>query len=115
MFESSLTDEVRSKYILLPLDTFYFKQADRAEVAYCLIENAPVTEMMYVDRYLDLHRNLVRNYQERNWKYCEDAMEHLRGRWDGELDSFYDSLAGRIAALKEMELPEGWNGFIERD
>jgi len=115
MFESSITDDVREKYILLPLDTFHFKAAGRTEVAYCLIENTPIMEMMYVDRYRDLHNNLVRNYHERNWNYCEDALEHLKGRWGGEVDSFYELLERRIQDLKQVVVDESWTGIIDRD
>ena len=42
MFEESITDEVKSKYMLLPLDTFYFADAEKNSTAYCLIENTPL-------------------------------------------------------------------------
>ena len=37
MFEDSITDEMRSKYMLLELDTFYFADVDKNIPAYCLI------------------------------------------------------------------------------
>jgi hypothetical protein len=113
MFESAITDSVRTKYILLPLDTFYFQSADRTEVAYGLVENAPILEMMTADSYKDLHYKLMENYQKQNWIFCEDAIEHLTGKWSSEIDSFYFELSRRVVALKECT-PDGWNAVIHR-
>ena len=110
LFESAITDEIRSKYIVLPLDTFYFRSADRTETAYCLIENTPILEMMSVDHYRNLHINLIEHYQKQNWAYCENAIEHLMGRWSGELDSFYQDLQQRI-----VNRDSDWSPIIIRN
>ena len=114
MFGDAITDDIKSKYIVLPLDTFYFASADRKQQAFCLIETVPIGEMTGIDQFVDLHKNLVRNYSLQNWNYCVDAIEHLRGRWNRELDSFYDSVLERIAELRETDLNENWTGIIVR-
>ncbi len=114
MFEDSITDDVKSKYMLLPLDTFYFADADKKSTAYCLIESAPIQEMFNVEKNLELHKNLVKNYKLRNWKYCEDALEHLVGKWNGELDSFYKDIADRVEKNKTQNLDDSWTGIIIR-
>lgn len=114
MFDDSITNDIKSKYTILQLDTFYFSDIKRERVAYCLIETVPITEMIGIDQRIELHNNLVRNYSLRNWNYCIDAIEHLRGRWNGELDSFYDSVLERITELKEIQLDEDWTGVIVR-
>ena len=115
MFERALTDEIREKYLILPLDTFYFKSIDTTETAYCVVENTPVTDMMYVDRWQNLHAKLIENYQRQNWKFCEDAIEHLRGRWGGDLDSFYDDLLSRVKNFNLNGVDEGWSPLIIKD
>jgi len=114
MFESAITDEIRNKYILLQLDTFYFASADRTETAYCLIENTPILEMMSADHYRALHNKLIENYQLQHWSFCENAIEHLQGRWAGELDSFYHSLADRIVQYKHSDVANEWTAVIDR-
>jgi hypothetical protein len=114
MFGDSLTDDIKFKYIVLPLDTFYFASDDREQQAFCLVETVPISEMIGIDQSVELHKNLVRNYSLRNWNYCVDAIEHLRGRWNRDLDSFYDSVLERIAELRETELDENWTGIIVR-
>jgi hypothetical protein len=115
LFEDSITDEIRNKYILLQLDTFYFSDIDSDRTAYCLIENTPIMEMVDIDRSIDLHHNLMRNYKKKNWFYCETAIENLKGRWNKELDTFYNHLLERINEYKETELSSDWNGSIRRD
>jgi hypothetical protein len=114
LFEDSITAEVKSKYILLELDTFYFPDIDKNKTAYCLIESAPIQEMLMFDKNLELHKNLVKNYKLRNWKYCEDALEHLTGLWNGELDSFYNTVLDRIKEFKNQNLNSEWTGVIHR-
>ena len=115
MFGDAITDDIKSKYIVLPLDTFYFASADREQQAFCLIEAVPIAEMTGIDQSVDLHKNLVRNYRLRNWNYCVDAIEHLRGRWNRELDSFYDSLLERVEQHRNADLDAAWTGVIVRD
>jgi len=115
MFEDTITDDVRSKYMVLPLDTFYFVGIDQLRTAFCLVETVPITEMIGIDRNIELHTNLIRNYRVRNWNYCVDAIEHLKGCWNNELDSFYDSLLERIGQYRNTELDSSWTGTIVRD
>ena len=115
MFEDSITDDQRSKYILLELDTFYFAGLGKKRTAFCLIENAPIMEMIEVDRMLELHSNLMKNYRLQNWNYCEGALEHLTGRWNKEADSFYSTLRERISELKVTELSHLWDGTVQKD
>jgi hypothetical protein len=112
MFEDSITDDVKSKYTLLPLDTFYFADADKKSTAYCLIENTPIQEMFSVEQYRDLHQNLIKNYYLRNWNYCEQAVEQLMGRWNGEVDSFYIEMDARVKTYKEQDPGPDWTGVL---
>lgn len=112
LFESAITNEIKNKYILLPLDTFYFKSTDKIETAYCLIENTPILEMVLVEQNRDLHLKLIENYQKRNFQFCKNAIDHLIGRWSGELDSFYQSMLERIEFLESVELDPDWSATI---
>jgi hypothetical protein len=53
-------------------------------------------------------------YRNQNWKYCEDAIGTLTGRWQGELDTFYGELHDRIQELKNQSLDAGWAGLVIR-
>jgi hypothetical protein len=101
--------------MILELDTFYFSKINKNKTAYCLIESVPVQEMFNIEKNLDLHKNLVKNYKLRNWKYCEDVIEHLNGKWNGELDSFYNDISDRVKNYKIQQPNKEWTGIIQRD
>jgi hypothetical protein len=100
IFGDNVAELAREKYTVLELDTFMIEGRDQTATAYAIVEQIPLQEMATLDRFQDLHHTLLKEYRKSNWKYCEDAIEHLKGRWQGELDSFYDELYNRVQSLK---------------
>ena len=109
-----ITTELQDKYIILELDLFQTASQDAAVSAYCLVENVPLAELPQADQWQDLHQKLIENYRAANWKFCEDALEHLEGRWNGEVDTFYQTLRDRIQDLRGQDcaLPD-WDPVIK--
>lgn len=106
--------DLDSKYTVLELDTFKLSNRDEPLISYCVVETIPVEEMFDIENYLDLHRNLIIQYKERNWKYCEDAIEYLMGRWNKELDTFYQDLQSRVEKFKDQDPGPDWQGYIHK-
>jgi hypothetical protein len=107
-------EQAQEKYTVLELDTLIINGAADPVTAYCLIEQVPIDQISGIDQFRDLHNNLMANYRKRNWKYCEDAIEHLRGKWGGELDSFYTEMSQRISQLRQQVLDDDWHGIINK-
>jgi len=105
-------EQAQEKYTVLELDTLIINGAADPVTAYCLIEQVPIDQIAGIDQFRDLHNNLMKNYRSQNWKFCEDAIEHLQGQWGGELDSFYTEMSQRISQLKTRVLDVDWNGSI---
>ena len=103
-------EQAQEKYTVLELDTLIINGAADPVTAYCLIEQVPIDQIAGIDQFRDLHQNLMANYRKRNWKYCEDAIEHLMGQWGGELDSFYIELNQRIQKYKQHDPGPDWRG-----
>ena len=112
IFGDSAAQQAREKYIVLELDTFQVDQ--QLTTTYALVEKVPLMEMTSLDQFKELHNNLLSEYRKRNWKYCEDAIEHLKGKWNGDLDTFYTVLTERIQDLKTQSLDSTWAGVIVR-
>ena len=110
IFGDNVAKQAREKYTVLELDTFKFKEI--TATAYAVVEQIPLQEMGTLAEFLELHTNLMREYNNRNWKYCEDAIDHLNGKWNGELDTFYSELYDRIQDLKTQLLPDDWIGAV---
>lgn len=109
-------DELQSKYVVLELDTMKFPGAPDPRIAWCIVELSELnlSEIPVLDQYRDLHNNLMKNYRLKNWKYCEDALEHLKGRWRGVLDTFYDEIDNRVKKFKENDPGEKWTGVYDK-
>ena len=114
IFGLELVKPLEERYTVLELDTFLLQPTSEVVTAYCLVESIPLEEMPAIKSLKDLHSNLLAEYRKRNWRYCEDAVAHLTGKWGGELDSFYSELLQRIMKLKHQDLPEGWTGRLEK-
>ena len=114
IFDKSHLEQLQSKYTVLELDTIRIESTDQHRTAYCVIENMPILEMAQIESLKNLHANLMDNYRKQNWNYCEQAIEHLLGKWNRELDSFYADLMERIADYKENSPGEDWDSVITR-
>lgn len=102
------------KYVVLELDTILLPGAADPITAYCVVDQVPLTEIVSIERYKDLHHNLMKNYKIKNWNFCRDAIEQLHGHWGGHLNSFYENLLTRVDQYKEVSLPDSWNGVIDK-
>lgn len=105
-------EAVGDRYVVLELDTFQPGNQDEPVSAFCVIENVPIHELSEVVTYRDLHQQLIKNYRAANWSFCEDALQHLQGRWNGEIDSFYDIMAARIQVQKQQSCDILWDAAI---
>ena len=105
--------EIREKYTVLDLDTFSLSDGS-IHTACCLVENIPITELDKVENLKILHAALIENYAKKNWNSCEQALEHLMGKWGGEVDSFYADLQTRITHLKTQDLDDSWTPVIAK-
>lgn len=116
VLENNLTDEMKDKFMLVELDSFQHEPDGDAIKSFAVItkDEINVQEIHNIKQYIDLHNNLMKNYRMKNWKYCEDAIEHLQGKFRGELDSFYAVLSERIGTLKDLTLAEDWSPHIQQ-
>jgi len=106
---------INDRYVVLELDRLQFPNNPEPVTAYCMVESMPLDDIVLLERWRELHNNLIKNYRLRNWNFCEDAIEHLKGHWRGELDSFYDILLDRVAKYQIEEPKDDWSGVIVVD
>jgi hypothetical protein len=114
IFGTEMAQQAQDRYTVLELDTFNLVPTDKTITAYCLVETIPIQEIPSIESHKELHTNLLVEYRKRNWKYCEDAIEYLTGKWGGEADTFYSELYQRIQQLKSQDLPQDWTGRLDK-
>lgn len=102
--------DLSDRFTVLELDTFATAQGP--ETAWCVVENIPLADFGTLDDYRKVHSDLMQAYRQRNWEYCRSAIGGLRGRWNGELDSFYDNLEVRVKQFELNPPADDWDGVM---
>ena len=116
IFGKETKDSLGDKFTFLELDTFVSSDLPEPLTAYAVIggEGISVDDIPMLENYERLHNTMIKEYKQRNWNYCHQALEHLKGRWRNELDSFYEVFESRIKDLETKDLPVDWDGTIPR-
>jgi hypothetical protein len=102
--------DIKDRMTVLELDSFRLQ--NQIVKSYCVLGEVNIQDLIQLQSLSDLHANLIKNYRLQNWNFCQQAIEHLIGRWNGQVDSFYEDLDSRIQNLKQQSLPEDWDGTI---
>ena len=114
IFGSAAAQQASDKYTVLELDRLRLEPLGPIVDTYCIIETVPLEEIPLLDNYCRLHAKLMDNYRRKDWNFCEQALEHLHGRWGGVMNSFYDEISQRIAKYKQQDPGENWDGVYEK-
>jgi hypothetical protein len=114
IFGKQVAESLGDRMTILELDTFFQPGLTDPITAYAVLENTsvPFPEIPVAEKQRELHNTMMLEYRRRNWNYCVQALEHLVGKWGGELDSFYEELSKRISQLQEANLPNDWTGIV---
>jgi len=107
-------DRYRENYTVLELDTIRIVPLNKLVTAYCVVDTIPIVELPLTQSKINLHANLLINYRKRDWNYCHQALDHLIGSWNKELDSFYEDIRSRINAYMKNDPGDHWDGVIEK-
>src|SRR6056300_1185340 len=102
---------VKDRYLVLELDTFRIQ--DSIVPSWCIIDagDIPLAEMTQLDHMKTQHENLIKNYKIGNFKFVDQMIEHLRGKFGGSIDSFYTELFVRLQQPKS----DPWDYIITKE
>jgi hypothetical protein len=70
---------------------------------FCLIpgDKIGISELPFLENWVKLHNDFLHGYQTRQYEYCRQCIEHLMGKFGGEVDSFYSIILERIDQSEE--------------
>lgn len=116
IFGKQQADSLRDKFTLLELDTFTQDGLPEPLTTYAVVSTADLQlqDIPNLVGLTDVHNTMLKEYKKRNWSFCHQALEHLHGKWGGQLDSFYKIFEDRIKELENKDLPSDWDGTIAR-
>lgn len=96
---------LEDKYILLELDTLVDPDSSQKKKFYCVVDSCSLQDMTMLEKQIQAHQQLIHQYKKQNWEYCRQACVCLKGKWNGTLDSFYETLLARIDAINSQSDP----------
>jgi len=114
IFGSDAARQASEKYTVLELDRLRLEPLGPIIDTYCVVENIPLEELPHLENYCNLHTKLMENYRRKDWNFCEQALEHLHGRWGKVMDTFYDEISARVTKYKQQDPGENWDGVYEK-
>jgi hypothetical protein len=103
IFGRENAEQMREKYTVLDLETVT-QEGQEIEV-FCLIpaDKIGITEMPDLENWIKLHHDFLEGYHRREYDYSKQCIEHLRGKFGGEVDTFYDEIIKRIDIIENAE------------
>lgn len=102
IFGKENAEKLKEKYTVLDLETLPTGDGRMLEV-YCLIpaDKLSIADLPSLENWVTLHNDFLNGYHTQQYDYCLQAVEHLMGKFGGEVDSFYEEILGRIKSQTE--------------
>ena len=114
VFGKENADKLEERMTILELDTFLQEGMTEPLTTYVVLsmEEIPLQEIPKIENMRNLHTTMMDAYKKADFKLCLDALPHLKGKWSGTVDTFYDIFERRIKELAGKDTPPDWNGII---
>ena len=102
---------LKDRYLVLELDTFRIQ--NNIIPSWCVIDagDIPLAEMTELDHIKVQHQNLIKNYKIGNFNFVDQMLEHLKGKFGGNVDSFYTELYARL----QQPISDPWDYIITKE
>ena len=96
IFNRTVAEQISENYLVLELEPHIV--GDDILETFCIVpsEKMSIDELAKLDHWKKLHNEFVQANKDKNLKLCRDLAEHLKGKWAGELDEFYDIVCNRF-------------------
>jgi len=96
IFGRENAEALRDKYTILDLETVE-KDGHNIEV-FCLIpaDKLTLSDLPQLEHWVKLHNDFLHGYHTQQYNYCRQCIEHLMGKFGGEVDTFYEEILRRI-------------------
>ena len=60
----------------------------------------------------EIHNLMHKHYREQDFKRASEICALLKGKFDGQMDGYYDMWMERCAYMQTQDLPKDWNGVF---
>jgi hypothetical protein len=99
IFGRENAEKLREKYTVLDLESVEMEPGKSMEV-FCLIpaEKIGLMDLPQLSNWTKLHNDFLHGLETKQYNFCRDCIEHLMGKFGGEVDTFYEEILKRIDA-----------------
>ena len=101
---------VKDEYFVLELDCIAVKGKTQGVTIYTVLGRIDEVQASKGD--VQMHEAMLTLYRQQKFdqaiKFCQD----LKGRFDGEMDHYYDAWQQRCEEMKHVGLPKDWDGVF---
>ena len=88
--------KLRERYTVLDLETVE-KEGHQLEVFVIIPgDKIGLADLPQLDSWVKLHNDFLNGYHTQQYDYCRQCIEHLMGKFGGEVDTFYEEILKRI-------------------
>ena len=103
IFGRENAEKLREKYTVLDLETLIV-EGKEIEV-FCLIpaEKIALPDLPQLEQWVKLHNDFLHGYETKQYNYCRQCIEHLTGKFGGEVDTFYEEILKRIDSAEAVK------------
>jgi len=104
IFGRDNAEKLKDRYTVLDLETIE-KDGTTIEV-FCLIpgDKISIGDLPQLDQWTTLHAEFIKGYQTQQYNYCRQCIDHLMGKFGGEVDTFYEEILRRINDVDPQEV-----------
>ena len=106
-------ERVGDEYFTLPLDCIAVKGKKEGVNISTVFYNPPREQQPFWEHDRDVHNIMLDYYRKQQWSKAIALVEALKGKFNGNMDHYYDLWLERIEEMKNAGLPEDWDGVYK--
>lgn len=95
IFSREAAERLKDSYTVLELETFEVE--GKLLETFCVVtaDKINLAHMPTLDNDKRLHAKFIEHIKQKDYNVCLELIPYLRGKFGGELDSFYDEMEKR--------------------
>jgi adenylate cyclase len=105
-------ERVSDEYFTIELDCIAVKGKKEGVTIYTVFYNPSEQEKDKWSRARDIHNEMLRYYRSQEWNKAIALVETLKGKFNGQMDHYYELWLERIEEMRSAGLPSDWDGVF---
>ena len=108
IFDEKLVEPLAQRYTVLELDTIMQPAMAYPITLHAVVDDVPLDELPDLENLRELHKQMIFHYKQGEWALVPHAVAPLMGKWNGDLDSFYQEVLDFSAECAKLNMK--WDG-----